>query len=75
MQLQLLERSEGNVVVSPLSLFTSMSMASLGAKGVTLEEIQRTLRLSPEALNRMGGIISSFQVFESVSIEFAMIQS
>jgi len=61
---QLLERSEGNTVVSPLSLFTSLSMASLGANGLTLEEIHRTLRLTPEALSRMGGIIASFQDVE-----------
>ena len=72
--MQLLERSEGNTVVSPLSLFTSLSMASLGAKGLTLDEIHRTLHLSPEALSRMGGIIASFQVFESAAIQFAIIQ-
>ena len=66
--MQLLERSEGNTVVSPLSLFTSLSMASLGANGLTLEEIHRTLRLTPEALSRMGGIIASFQVFQSAAI-------
>lgn len=41
-------------MISPLSLFAALSMASVGAKGSTLNQIQQVLRLPPDALIRNG---------------------
>lgn len=45
-----------NLVFSPASLFAAMSLASLGARGATLSQIQQILRLSTGALTKKGGM-------------------
>ncbi|KAI9552162.1 hypothetical protein GHT06_022499 [Daphnia sinensis] len=55
---QRIEHGDGtaNLVISPASLFAAMSLASLGARGATLSQIQQVLRLSTDALTKKGGM-------------------
>lgn len=54
-----------NAIISPVNLFTALSITAMGAKGYTLEQIQQTLRLPSDMSywkRGMTSIMSSTKV-------------
>ena len=54
-----LKGEAGNLFLSPFSISTALGMCAAGARGKTLEEMTRVLRLPPEAHAGFGALVKS----------------
>jgi serpin B len=54
-----LRNDSGNLFLSPFSISTALGMAAAGAKGKTLEEMERVMHLPADAHNAFGTVIRS----------------
>jgi serpin B len=54
-----LRRDAGNLFLSPFSISTALGMAAAGARGKTLEEMERVMHLPTDAHSAFGAVIKS----------------
>lgn len=54
-----LKSEPGNLFLSPFSVSTALGMTALGAKGTTLDEMQKVLQLPADAPTAFGAVLKS----------------
>jgi serpin B len=54
-----LKADAGNLFLSPFSISTALGMAAAGARGKTLDEMEKVLHLPPEAPAAFGAVLKS----------------